>query len=139
MFVYSMRLLRFLFESGYFDRTYTVMALHHEFSIVGVKPLSLRSVLERIGTPSDNVALMQNVATVLGISGETGHRSDMSLIMYTEFAIFLLALFKGHDEDIMTFWDSLPHTPGAPRVLAASTLCVDDNRKCNSLEMTGHS
>lgn len=102
-------MLCFLFDSGYFERTYAIFALNEKFSVANVRPLKLKTVIERLGSRDGNLAFMKDVAAALEL--ETEHLPIVTKFMYTELAIFLFDILKGHTDDIETFWGTLVHAP----------------------------
>jgi hypothetical protein len=102
-------MLCFLLGSGYFEGTKAIYTLNETFSMAGVRPLTLKAVLEQLGDSAGNLAFMRDVAAALELQNK--RLPKVAQIMCTELAIFLSDILKGHDDDIETFWGALKDAP----------------------------
>lgn len=114
----DMRLLAFLFvESKYFPRTHMIYYLNESFSFDGVRPLTLPTVIPRLGTHAGRRSFMEDVAATLELEIERAPR--VTKVLYTELAIFFLDMLQEHKEEVEEFWETLRHAPRSAKELAS--------------------
>jgi hypothetical protein len=113
------RLLAFLLQTGFFERTIGVLVSSSRLPAASLRPLTLKSVLDRLGPREDNIMFMESVVAALDLSHE--YTAPETAVIYTDLATFLVEFLKPHIADVYEFWESLPHAPAPAAELAKLT------------------